>query len=338
MSLLPAGTTAWIVHDGKAGLETHCMGLAQALGLDAQRRIVSPGYFWSKLMPYGPVDPRERPHRPGSPIAPPWPDILISSGRRAVPYMREVKRQSGGRTFTVFLQDPVIGTKAADLICVPWHDKLRGANVVPALTTPHSLTPQKLAEARAAPDPRLTALGGKKLALILGGKSQHHDLEAQDASNLAGIALRHAVQDGFSLIVTPSRRTPATVLQAISAALAAAGLGDNRRFVWDFTGDNPYTAMMALADAIIVTGDSVNMVSEACATGKPVYVYLPSGRGHAKITRFHQELFKAGAARLYEGSVEEFAYEPVDATPLLAREVAARYAPFRAALVADLKV
>ena len=329
MTLLPAGTSAWIVHDGKAGLETHCTGLAEALGLKAERRLVSPRRFWSALMPYGPVDPLEQPHKAGSPIAPPYPDILISSGRRALPYVREVKRQSDGKTFTIFLQDPVIGAKAADLICVPWHDKLRGANVVPTLTTPHSLTAARLAAARAAPDPRLARLKGQTLALVLGGKSQHHDLVEQDARKLADIALRHATQDGLSLIVTPSRRTPAPVLAAISAALYAAGLGEDRHFVWDFSGENPYVAMLALAGKIIVTGDSVNMVSEACATGRPVYVYLPSGKGHTKITRFHSELFKAGVARLYEGSVAGFSYEPVDATPLLAREVVARYAAFQ---------
>lgn len=70
-------------------------------------------------MPRGPVDPREAPGRPGSPLRPPWPDLVVASGRRAVAYLRAVKRASGGRCFTVFLKDPRTGPGAADIVWAP---------------------------------------------------------------------------------------------------------------------------------------------------------------------------------------------------------------------------
>ena len=101
--------TTWVLTDGKAGDEQPCLGVAEALGLDPEIRRVAPRPPFTWLMPWGPDRPARAPGRPGLPIAPPFPDLLIGSGRRAVPYLRYVKRASGGRTFTVFLKDPRTG-------------------------------------------------------------------------------------------------------------------------------------------------------------------------------------------------------------------------------------
>ena len=150
--------SAWILTDGKAGDETQCLGLAAALGVEPELRRVAPRAPWVWLMPWGPIDPREAPGRPASPIAPPFPDLLIASGRRAVPYVRQVKRASGGRTFTVILKDPRTGTSAADFIWVGEHDRLRGENVMATLTPPHRISAARIAAARAAPPAALAAL------------------------------------------------------------------------------------------------------------------------------------------------------------------------------------
>ena len=113
-------------------------------------------FVW--LMPRGPIDPRDGPERPNSPIRPPFPDIVIASGRRAVPYLRAVKKASNGLSFTVFLKDPRTGTGAADLIWVAEHDRLRGANVLVTTTSPHRLAPERLAQARANPPAAIAAL------------------------------------------------------------------------------------------------------------------------------------------------------------------------------------
>src|SRR5258708_2491055 len=96
---LPSSTTAWGLSYGKMGDETQCFGIAEALGLAAQRRLVAPRRLYALFMPFGPIDPHEQPDQPGSPIAPPYPDIAIAAGRRTVAYLRRLKRDSGGRTF-----------------------------------------------------------------------------------------------------------------------------------------------------------------------------------------------------------------------------------------------
>ncbi len=323
---LPAGTTAWVITDGKIGDEVQCFGIADELGLLPERRLIAPRAPWSWLTPHGPVDPREAPSRPGSPVAPPFPDVAIAAGRRTVPYLRRVKRASGGRTFTVFVKDPYTGTGTADVIWIPEHDRLRGDNVVVTLTPAHRLRPAVLAAARAAPDPRIAALPGPRVALVLGGKGVNHDFSAEDIRNLAGIAATVAA-GGASLMVTPSRRTPPAALAAIASALAGA-MAAGRAFVWDGTGPNPYPQILAHADAIVVTGDSANMVGEAAATGAPVHVYEPSG-GHPKVTRYLDRLTEVGAVRRWSGRLEDWRYAPIDSAPVTALEIAGRYRAFR---------
>lgn len=326
---LPSGTTAWVISDGKIGDEVQCYGVADELGLDPFRRVVRPRPPFSWLAPYGPIDPREAPGRPGGPLSPPFPDIAFAACRRAVPYLRKVKRASGGRTFTVFLKDPRVGLGAADVIWIPEFERLRGENVVVTLTPAHRLRPATFAAARAAPDPRVAAVPEPRAALVLGGPAVIHRFEPSDVRTIAAIAVT-VVRQGFGLMVTPSRRTPPGLMPAIRAALAEAGQLD-RAFLWDGTGANPYTQMLAHARAIVVTGDSRNMVGEATATGAPVHVYEPTGR-HPKVTRFLDRLVAEGAVRRWAGQIEEFTYAPIDSAPVIAAAIARRYRAFRAAL------
>jgi mitochondrial fission protein ELM1 len=250
--------------------------------------------------------------------------MAIAAGRRTVAYLRHLKRASATRTFTIFLKDPYIGCDAADLIWVPQHDRLRGANVIVTPTPAHRMSAKVLAEARQNPDRRLAALSSPRLTMILGGVSQHHRYSQANETELAAIASQ-AAATGFSVMVTGSRRTPPSLLAKVRAALDRS-IGAH--FVWDGSGGNPYAAMLALADAILVTGDSVNMMAEAAATGAPVHIYEPDG-GHRKITAYIDHLIGLGAARRWSGQFGHWAYEPIDATPLIADEIAKRYLAWR---------
>src|SRR5687767_6923105 len=156
-------------------------------------------------MPWGPLDPREAATRPGSPIAPPFPDLLVATGRRAVAYVRAVKTASGRRTFTVILKDPRTGPSSADLIWVPEHDRLRGPNVLATLTSPHRVSAARLAGARARPDPRLAGLPKPRVAVLAGGDSRHHRFTADDVARFTD-DLRRLAGTGASLMITASRR------------------------------------------------------------------------------------------------------------------------------------
>jgi mitochondrial fission protein ELM1 len=321
---LPAGTVAWVLGSGRIGHEVHCLGVIDALGLDPVLKPIRTSGFFSSLSPFGPIDPRDAPDRPGSPIAPPFPDIAIASGRKTVPYLRRLRAASAGKTFTVFLEDPRVGAGLADLIWVPEHDRLRGDNVIVTPTTPHSLSPAVLAMAREHPDSRIVALPAPRATMIIGGPSAHHAFTRKDDTALAGVA-RDLLADGYSVMATASRRSSEATIAALREVFSKA---PDRTFFWDGTGDNPYVHMIANADAIVATSDSVNMVGEALATSVPVYLYEPTG-GHPKMHRYIDALVARGLARRWNGKIEDWTHEPIDATGVIAAEVARRYVVFR---------
>ncbi len=320
--LVPQGTTAWILTDGKIGDEVHCFGIAETLGLDPVKKLIRRSIF-SPLAPWGPIDPRHRSAANGL-LAPPFPDIAIASGRRTVPYLRYVREKSEGKTFTIFLKDPRTGPETADFIWAPEHDKVRGENVLVTLTSPHRLTPQRLAEARAVQDKRIAHLPYPRVGLVIGGMSRHHSLQQQDVERLSAVALA-AIKNGQGVMVTPSRRTPKTAVASLAANLKAIDPQGARSFIWTGEGENPYLAILANADYILVTGDSVNMIGEAATTKASLYIYEPSG-GHNKISYYLRRLTEEGLIRRLEGHVmAPYERHSVDTTQQIAEAIAARY-------------
>lgn len=326
--MLPAGTACWVLSDGKIGDEIQCLGIAEALGLDPALHHVAPRPIFALAAPYGPIDPREGPRRPHSPLAPPFPDLAIAAGRRTVPYLRALKQLSGGRTFTVFVKDPYWGRGGFDLIVAPAHDRLEGANIFSTLTPANRLSAARLAAARQAPPPSLAALPQPRVALILGGSSQHHHFSEADITAVTEIGLA-VLGSGASLMVTGSRRTRPELLDALTAGFATLPKAARQNiFLWTGQEPNPYVDILGLAEQIVVTGDSVNMVGEAVATGVPVHVYEPAG-GHRKITAYLDALEAQGAIRRWRGKLEDWRYPPLNATPAIAAEIARRYRAFR---------
>jgi mitochondrial fission protein ELM1 len=319
-ALLSGGACVLVLSSGKAGHEANSRGVAEALGAPYALRVVAPRRLFARLAPYGPLDPKDRPGRAGSVLASPFPHIVIGCGRVTVPYVRALKRAAGAQVFTVFLQDPRFSRGRMDLIWAPEHDGLSGGNVISTLTSPHPFSAARLARERVAPDPRLAALPAPRAAVLLGGPGGSLDFGPDDVARLAAAvaAIRGA---GYSVMATPSRRTPPGLVAAVRA-----GLGDAPAFLWDGAGDNPYAQMLAHAEAILVTGDSVNMVGEAAATGAPVHVFEPSGGRGGKIAGYIDALERLGAVRRFKGRLENFSYKPIDSSQTIAREIARRFA------------
>jgi mitochondrial fission protein ELM1 len=235
--------------------------------------------------------------------------------------MRRLHKLAGKETFCVVLQDPKVGAGIADLIWVPAHDNRRGPNVMTTATAPHSFSPERLAALRANPPPDIAALPAPRVAVVLGGKNGVYKFADADDDRFKA-ALGSLARLGASFMVTPSRRTHQRLLQA-----AVDATGGSPRIIWDGEGHNPYPDFLANADMLVVTADSVNMTGEACATGKPVYVFKPSG-GSAKFNRFHALLMQRGGTRELPPEVpdlEGWTYEPMHSAAAIAREIERRW-------------
>ena len=317
-----APAIVWILTDGKAGDEQPLIGLAEAMGASPVLRRVSPRSAFAWLMPRGPIDPKDAPSKAGSPLAPPYPDICLATGRRAVPYLRMLKALSPA-TFCILFKDPRIRRHGADLLIVQQHDAPRGDDVLVVTTAPNRLSPQRLAAAQAAMQSALTPLPRPRIAVLVGGNSRHHRYTDSDIGRFTD-GLRARLDTGSSLMITTSRRTPPPLAKAL------AGLATRPNVtLWDGSGENPLLGYLAFADEIVVTADSTNMVGEAAALGVPVQVFQPSG-GHAKIDRFLAALSREAAIGGFPEAPATGHHAPVNSTPELARDVLARWRDFRA--------
>ena len=169
--------------------------------------------------------------------------------------------------------------------------------------------------------PGIAAVPHPRVAVVLGGKNGVYKFTDNDDARLAG-ALASIAALGASFLITPSRRTHQRLISAVDAATRSAP-----RVIWDGTGDNPYAGFLAHADALVVTADSVNMTGEACATGRPVYVFEPSA-GSDKFRRFHEGLRALGATRLLPdklSKLEPWDYTPLDSARIIAEEIERRF-------------
>ena len=314
------GARAWLITDNKAGMIVQCRGVADALHLDYVHKQVDPKGLQRLLSPW--LHPAKSEHfgENGSAFAPPWPDIAIATGRLSIPYIRALSRWAGARTFTVVLQDPRTGLRTADMIWVPEHDLLRGPNVITTLTAPHSFSQDRLSELRKAMPGEIAALPRPRVAVLLGGPTRAYRYAEADLDRF-GRALASVAALNPSFLVTPSRRTPMELTNVADVATRS-----RPRLLWAGGGENPYPSFLAHADVLIVTADSINMTSEACATGRPVYVFEANlSNKHA---RFHLALRRYGATRsLPDGlsHLEQWTYTPLHAAPQIAAEIARRW-------------
>jgi mitochondrial fission protein ELM1 len=313
--------TIWAISDGRAGIEAQAVGLAEAVARQVPANIIVKRVGWSGRTGRLPWWANWLPRRwltPESGIEAPWPDLWIAAGRATLPLSIRAKRWSGGKTYVVQIQDPRVPANMFDLVIPPKHDRMAGDNVLPITGSPHRVTSQRLETEYEKFKDQIDALPHPRVAVLLGGKSRAFDLSAVRAAEMAHQIQLPLEQEGGSLLMTFSRRTPEP-----AKALLTARLRHLPGMIWDGEGANPYFAFLAAADYILVTEDSTNMATEAASTGKPVFILKMDGTS-LKFRLFHQELESMGAARPYGGAFHGWTYEPVDETGRAAAEVVAR--------------
>jgi uncharacterized protein len=307
-----AGT--WIVTDGSVGMEAQGIAVAEAVGLPyALKRVRITGakrFLPARLQIYLRPTHLLSLVADNVPLRAPWPRLVISIGRRSVPIALAIKRVANA--FGLHIQNPKVPARHFDLIAGPLHDGFSGENVISTFGAVHSVTQARLAEAAKSFAARIDPLPRPRLAVLLGGESQSFSFPPALAASFGASLAKVARDSGGSLLVTPSRRTSPEALSAISSAIAEVP-----HFVWHGAGENPYFAFLALADAIVATEDSVNMVTEAAGTGKPVYVQALKGTSR-RLARFHDLMRERGATRPFAGKIETWSYPPINDTERVA--------------------
>jgi mitochondrial fission protein ELM1 len=313
--------SCWAISDGAAGNERQALALARALGLAPRVLRIRLRQPWAAFAPRlvaGAAFAIRDEH--GAPLSPAWPHIAIGCGRRAALVTRLLREWSGGHTYTVQILDPRIDSDAFDLLIAPAHDRVEGANVISSIGALNPVDRAWLADGRTRFS-ALAALPSPRTAVLIGGSNRAQRLDSAYFSGLLErLAALHATDRG-SFLVSVSRRTPRAVVALLRDAFARMpGV-----FWSGGDGENPYAGFLAWADRLVVTPDSVNMLSEACATGKPVYTYAPRPIG-GKLAAFHAELAASGHLRRLGDSTPHAQPPPLAETGEIAEGVRARWA------------
>ncbi|WP_266183859.1 mitochondrial fission ELM1 family protein [Dyella humicola] len=288
--MLKLDGVCWVITDAAAGNQRQALALAQTLDLPIQHLQLEPRAPWSWLAPrlglgasFALSETQRRQ------FAPPWPTIAIGCGRTSALYTRLLRPMSHGRCYTVQILDPRVEPSHWDTVVAPQHDELEGPNVLRPLGSLNPIDDAWLEDAREA-NPAFVDLPRPRVGVLLGGPRKGIALDAAYIEELAAKLLERQRAEGGSLLVLASRRTPPAHVDVMRKRLASvpglfwAGPDD---------GSNPYPSVLGWADRLVVTPDSVNMLSEACAVGCPVLTLVTASLP-AKLERFHRALRDAG--------------------------------------------
>jgi len=293
-ALLPDSTPpapVWVLRDDRAGHNAQSLGLAHSLGMAYSIKPIE--YVGRAKLPnalLGSSLAGLRSHCRKQ-LAPPWPKLVIAAGRRTIPVVRYIKKHSPD-TLLVQLMWP--GTiEPFDLIVAPEHDHPpHDPRVMKTLGALHAVTRNALKHQGAELAKQFEHLPRPHLAVLVGGKSKHGPFSLQDLSTL--LDMSELVVGGGSLLITTSRRSPSLAEWVCGERLTCP------HFVhgWDSGKPNPYPGLLAVADAVVVTGDSISMCTEACFSGKPVFIFNPAQLKSTKHREFQDNLIRRGYAEM----------------------------------------
>ena len=282
-------TTVWGIVDDRTGHTGQVLGVISRLGLpyalkrlEYNRFAILPSVLvGASLMA---VDTAL-----SAPLTPPYPPLVIAAGRRTLPVLRYIKKHSP-TTRTIYLMRPET-MQGIDLAVMPEHDGVApAANIITSLAPLHAVTPDTLARARAMWEPKFAELPRPFITLCLGGATKRG---RYNAAQWREVIQRSVLLAGHgSLLITTSRRTPREAFDLCEPLLQLPHVLHR----WETDKENPYLGMLACADGIVVTGDSLSMCAEACMTGAPVFIYAANNVAPPKHQQLHQTLYDRGLA------------------------------------------
>lgn len=261
----------WLLLGHKAGDNNQVLALADRLGWPRleKRIFYRPWELLSNRLLQVTLAGVDR--RRSSELTSPWPDLVITSGRRNEPVARWIKREAGGRVKLVHVGRPWAPLEVFDLIvATPQYELPALPNILMNDLPMHRLDPARLAAEREKWRDALQTLPRPRTAVLLGGNSGAFVFTPAKGRRLGGLVSGLVRSQGGAVLVTDSARTPADALDAFLGALEVPC------HVHRWGGakaDNPYLAYLGLADQFVVTGDSMSMIAEASFVAKPLYLF-----------------------------------------------------------------
>jgi len=295
--------TIWVLIDERLGTGNQSRGVALSLGAPFVEKHLVWSIFANLPNLLIGASLRGLKNSSKSTIKPPWPGLVIASGRRAAQVARFIKYKNPKKCSLIQIMYPgSTAIKDFEIVAIPNHDNRfdEKDNFLNIVGAPHSINDNQLNSAKTQWDSKFSVLKKPVVGLVIGGATKRKPFTLEMASKLASQSANVVNKLGGSLVITSSPRT-GNRLQNILDVLLEKNVKPAFVHSWapeDLADDNPYLGILAHADYLIVTGDSTSMCSEACATGNPVYIFAPNNFLHPKHRRFIEELISGGHAYL----------------------------------------
>ena len=254
---------ALLLTEGKHGMISQVEGMAKALNAEYTHKITRLGFPWSLIPPkFSPISPivlKDKTYLTENNEF----DVVISCGRKSVIPSIFLKKQNP-KLFTIHIQNPKVNPKNFDAVVAPMHDKFYGSNVYLSEGAIHYITYEEI---QAAKNYLADKIKSKKIvSVILGGPNKYYNFSNDQLIEIFNSIKTTYIGEGYEVIIVPSLRTPKTIIQLAKKEMSKFG------YVVDSVDKQAYLSAYALATYIIVTCDSISMISEAMASGKPIYV------------------------------------------------------------------
>ncbi len=313
----------WVLDDPQDAMSDRAIAVAERLGVPHLRVPLA----WSWRAPFLRLGTHGSLRGLAGSGTPPWPfsaprgpALAIAAGAVTEPVSLWLRSTFATRVVHCSVPPGGRRMRQFDMLVVPRHEHPPSLpNVLPVLGVPHRLSPLLLSQARVAWAGRLSHLPRPLIALLVGGGPDGHELRPVVANRLGHQVSQLALRYGGSVLATTTRRTGMLATAALTTGLAPCM---HLLYRWGEPGENTYAGMLALADAIVVTGSSATMISEACSTEAPVFI--ASRAENAGMRRLHNSLYMAGQARPLRDSIGPWDRVPLDEAGRVATAIRAR--------------
>ena len=292
---------ALLLTQGMHGMVSQVKGLAKALKISFKHREIKLKKFWNLIPPkFTPISENLLTEKFVCDSR-----VVISCGRKSVISSIALKKRFGKEIFNIHIQDPKVSFKHFDLIISPEHDNIRGDNVITTTGAIHYLTKKEITD-----NSKYLQLGKEKkqiVAFIIGGPNKCYNYSEEQIHYTFNKVKTLFTPDKFRIVIVPSYRTPEKVIKK------AFNTFNFNHHVVKTIDKNAYLSSLAIADYVVVTCDSISMISEAAVTGKPVYIaMMKSNRKSKRFENFYNKFKDIGIIRELNDSIDNWTYDKLD--------------------------
>ena len=301
---------ALLLTQGMHGMISQVEGMAKALNTAYSHKIVRLSFPWNlippKFTPISEIILKDQIYL----IKDETPDLIISCGRKSVVPSILIKKKNP-KIFTIHIQDPKVSFKNFDAIIAPEHDNLNGDNVYSSKGAIHYITEPEIKKA----EPYLAnkIKSQKLVSLILGGPNKYYSFDKDQLIEIFNEIRSNFISKGYKAIVIPSIRTPKMIIDLATKEFGMDG------YVVNSVDKQAYLSAFALATNIVVTCDSTSMISEAAASGKPIFVaHMKTKKNNYRFKKFFRLFKEMGITRDLGEQIENWSYNKLNETTRIA--------------------